>query len=272
MQMDLLSVVQEPTWKELLIDLVASRKMDPWDVDVTGVADGYLQMVRHMQALDLRVPANVILACALLLKFKAESLKLEEEPVVEEYCGERTLIDEEIPELVYRPEQARQRKLTLDELVHAVEQVMKERPAEGFALPVPKALEINFPRIDTGELLQKIYGEAMRMRDGQQLVLFSSLVEQLRKYHEAGCLEEIGGASVTLELKKVPFNSAGEAKAFYFVPVLHLVQQNKAVIWQEEYFSEIFVKVLDDEEGGSHGGGEEDEGAPVERQAMQAAA
>ena len=71
-QMDLLTVVSEPTWKELLIDLVASRKMDPWDVDLALVADGYLQVVRQLQALDLRVPANVILACALLLKFKSE--------------------------------------------------------------------------------------------------------------------------------------------------------------------------------------------------------
>lgn len=270
-QMDLLSVVQEPTWKELLIDLVSSRKMDPWDINVIEVADGYLHKVRELQALDLRIPANVILACALMLKFKAESLKLEE-PLVEEHYEERTLIDEEIPELVYRSDQARQRKLTLDELVTAVEQVMKERPRDGMKILVPKTLEINFPRIDTGELIQKIYGQAVKMKDGQHLVLFSALVEQLRKYHDAtdGALEE-NGDSATLELKKIPLNSTGEAKAFYFVPVLHLVQQNKAVIWQEEYFSEIFLKVLD-EEGGSHGESEEDEDSLKGRQAIAAAA
>ncbi len=276
--MDLLSVVQEPTWKALLIDLVASRKMDPWDIDIAGVADGYLQMVRQLQALDLRVPANVILACALMLKFKSETLKLEEEPLIEEaYFEERTLIDEDIPELVYRPEQARERKLTLDELVNAVEQVIKDRPREGLKIPVPKTLEINFPRIDTGELIQKIYDEADKIKDGQKLVLFSSLVENLMKYHQAGTLEENGaGESITLELKKVPLNSTGEAKAFYFVPVLHLVQQNKAIIWQEECFSEIFVKVLDEQETAARmqkeaGGGEAEEVAPAAPVAVKVA-
>lgn len=273
-QMDLLSVVQEPTWKELLIDLVASRKMDPWDINITQVADGYLQMVRQLQALDLRVPANVILACALLLKFKAETLKLEEEPMEDDHFEESTLIDEEIPELVYRPDHARTRHLTLDELVQAVEHVMKERPAQGLKIEVPKTLEINFPRIDTGELLQKIYEEADKIKDGQQLVLFSTLVDKLRKYHEAGALEENGkGQSVSLELKKMPLNSTGEAKAFYFVPILHLVQQNKAMIWQEECFSEIFLKMIGEEEGGNHNGGsEEDEGALESRKLIEAAA
>lgn len=246
-QMDLLTVVSEPTWKELLIDLVASKKMDPWEVDLSVLADGYLQVVRQLQALDLRVPANVILACALLLKFKSETLRLEEEPIIEEeYYEERSLIDEEIPELVYRPDQARKRHLTLDELVTAVEQVMKERPSTGLKIPVPKTLEINFPRIDTGELIETIYSEAFKMKDSSQLVLFSSLVDSLKKYHEPGTLEQNAvGQSLTLELQKVPLSTVGEAKAFYFVPVLHLVQQNKAIIWQEECFSEIFLKVLD---------------------------
>jgi len=258
-QMDLLTVVEQPTWKELLIDLVASQKINPWDVDLIKVADGYLQTVRKMQALDLRIPANVILACALLLKFKAESLKFEQEEP-EEYYEETQLIQEQIPELVYKTSQARSRKVTLNELLEAVEEVMREGPHEPLKISVPKILELELPKIDMSELMQKVYSLARQLRDQQQLVLFSSLVSELKKLHENGNGHSNNATegleahnlrdsdSTALRLKKIVFNSKGEALAFYLVPVLHLVQENKLLAWQEEHFSEIFLKILETEQ------------------------
>jgi len=233
--------------------------MDPWDVNLLTVADAYLQKVRELQALDLRVPANVILACALLLRFKAESLRLEETPVEEEYFEQRELLNEEIPELVYKTNQARQRKLTLHELIAAVEEVMKDGPRQQLKLPPLKALTLDLPRIDMSELMHKTYAKALEMRDPENLVLFSTLVQELKKSHGAGDHAAIEAAQpgdgslqaqgeqekVELKLKKIQFNSHGEALAFYLVPILHLVQQNKVLAWQEEFFSEILLKVED---------------------------
>jgi len=36
-QMDLVDLIDQPAWKSILLDLVTSEKMDPWDIDVTAL-------------------------------------------------------------------------------------------------------------------------------------------------------------------------------------------------------------------------------------------
>ena len=69
--------------------------MDPWDIDISAVAEAYLGRVRQLQAMDLRVPANVILACALLLRYKAETISFAD-PIEDAYFEAPALIAEEI--------------------------------------------------------------------------------------------------------------------------------------------------------------------------------
>lgn len=144
--MDIVQLVAQPTWREFLVELVATQQMDPWDIDITSLADVYLSKVREMQALDLRVPANVILASAILLYFKAQALKLEdEEPYIPEVEETNLLMSQQIPELVYRPNRPRTRRVTLDELLHALDRVLKQGPRKLMNAAAPKALSIELP-------------------------------------------------------------------------------------------------------------------------------
>lgn len=240
--MDLLSVVVKPTWREFLVDLVQSRQMDPWDIDITAVADAYLQRVHELQALDLRVPANVILACALMLKFKAESISLEapnDEP--EEYYEEtRQLIAEDIPELVYRANRARRRKVTLSELLDAVEQVMKKGPRQNLVTAMPRELSIDLPELDMDEIMARVYAYANEIKDAENLVTFKELVK-LEREHTIS----LNGSSQTM-IKQ--FDGPAERVVYYLLPVLHLAQDRKVAAWQDETFGEIFIKVLTEEE------------------------
>lgn len=230
--MDLLTVVVQPTWKEFLIDLVRSRQMDPWDIDLVAVADAYLLKIRELQALDLRVPANVILACALMLKFKSETLSFEEEPE-EAYEETPALLQEDIPELVYRANRPRRRRVTLQELLDAVDEVMKQGPRPLLKTVGPKEISIELPQIDMNELMQAVYDKALQLKDTESVLLFSALLNA-----------DAVAQSSHADGHNKNFESPAEKTVFYLLPVLHLVQEQKLLAWQDAEFGEIFLKIV----------------------------
>ncbi|MGC8852758.1 MAG: segregation/condensation protein A [Hydrogenobacter sp.] len=54
--------------------LVEEGKIDPWNVDIVELANAYLEEIRKIQVLDMRIPAKVIMAASFLLKKKIEVL------------------------------------------------------------------------------------------------------------------------------------------------------------------------------------------------------
>lgn len=221
MQLELLELVKEPSWREVLLQAINEEQLNPWEVDLIKIADAYLRKVKEMQAMDLRVPANVILASALLLHYKAQALQLEEpEPEPEPVL--RTMFDEQIPELMYNPELARTRTMTLSELIEAVEEVMHYEKRD--LRPALKAdpLHIELPKENINELMQRVQERAGELKDKENLVLFSELVKS--------------------------FNGHGEEKSamysYHLLPVLHLIQEERMFAWQDRLFGEIFLKVL----------------------------
>ncbi|MFH0973726.1 MAG: segregation/condensation protein A [Candidatus Micrarchaeota archaeon] len=231
-QIDLLSIVVQPTWREFLVDLVAREKMDPWDVDVCAVADAYLTRLRGLQAMDLRLPANVILACSILLRLKANTLFFEDEDENAGGDAAPQLIEEEIPTLVLRPDRPRSRRVTLAELLNAVEDVM--RAGKRF-VPLPpglaQVLELETPIENMGERMTNVLDRAQELKDAEGLLLFSALVNASRR--------EPNGRS--------PERYADSVIA-HLLPVLHLVQEQKMLAWQDEFFGEIFLRLIDAEE------------------------
>lgn len=54
--------------------LVEEGKLDPWNVDIAQLANLYIQEIRKMELLDLRVPARALSAAVFLLKTGGSSL------------------------------------------------------------------------------------------------------------------------------------------------------------------------------------------------------
>jgi segregation and condensation protein A len=219
--MDILNMVVQPTWREFLVELISTHQMDPWDIDVTALADAYLAKVRELQALDLRMPANVILASALLLHFKAESLKLEqgfsdEQPAVEDEA--MPLVNEEVPDLVFRPNIPKSRRVTLDELMNAVEQVMGAGRIKPRSHAAPVELTVELPKEDMHEIIAGFYIKACSLKDSEGVLTYSSMLA--RKHPD-----------------EVSRN---------MLPLLHLVQEGRLMMWQDELFGEIFIKYVEE--------------------------
>jgi len=215
-KLDLLDIVVKPTWREFLVDLVAREEMNPWDIDLIAIADKYLESVRRLQAMDLRVPANVILACALLLRFKAEALKLEGwsdegDGAVEEAPA---LVQEELPDLVLKPNRARTRRVTLDELIQAMGEVMKRGRRIAERQSKPAVLSVQMPEMRMDERMAELLERAHSLKDAEDVLLFSALLD------------------------------GDDRVAYHLLPVMHLVQEEKLNAWQDEVFGEIFLRVL----------------------------
>lgn len=214
--MDLVNFVVQPTWKEMLLELVSTEQMDPWDVDVGVIAGKYLEKVKAFQSLDLRVPANVILAASLLLRFKSENLMVQEQDA--DTFEQAVLQDEALPELVFRVNRPRRRRVTLDELLKSMEAVMrkgrKSTPARKAFLP---AMLMHVGEQDMDQKMNAAFEKVLAKRDEEGVVLFSDLLE-----------------------KKTPEHIAKQ-----LLPVLHLVQEQKVNAWQDEFFGEIFIQVVE---------------------------
>ena len=73
-QLNLQEFVKNATWRELLVELVDSNQLDPWNIDIVKVVDSYIAVVRKMQVMDLHIPANIVLAASILLRMKRETI------------------------------------------------------------------------------------------------------------------------------------------------------------------------------------------------------
>lgn len=218
-QMDLVDLIDQPAWKTILTDLVKTEKMDPWNIDVAELAEKYLKKINELEHGNLRVPANAILACAILLKTKSKYLRLgpieeeeEERPVSEQ---QRMLLMGEIPDLVAN-RSYRDGKISLDELVAGIESILQSgkngmRPAR----QIPR-MEINFDASTIEERVSEILSKIRQKADSQGIVMFFDLLEA----RDAGSLVEI------------------------FVPVLFLMNSGKIIAYQEEFFGDIFVQLV----------------------------
>src|SRR3989338_4987490 len=74
----ILSKTDEITWQNIIYELVKSEQMDPWDIDVSMLAQKYIDMLRSLKEHDFRISGKVLLAAAILLKIKSHKLVGEE--------------------------------------------------------------------------------------------------------------------------------------------------------------------------------------------------
>lgn len=226
-KLDIEEFVQNATWRELLFELVESKKLDPWDINISKMLDAYAEVVKKMRVLDLRVPANIVLAASILLRLKSESLdslyeQEESGESVEMQAGPRPAVD--VPNLVAKTRIQQNRKITLQELVAALDSAMKfEGERKRYVAEIQMPISITISE-DIDKRTSKIYS-----------IIKSSI-------------DSFGMTTFTILAKN--FNTLEEKLLKLFIPLLFLAQNEVIGISQEEFFGEIIIK-LNDEHGKS---------------------
>lgn len=216
---NLVDLVDQPAWKTILIDLVKSNKMNPWDIDLAELANKYFQKIQALEKADLKLPANAILASTILLKFKARAIRIssiedEEETAKEMTKEEIQFFEQNIPELRHG-RQFRTGKITLDELVSNIGAILEKTKQRGNILrekEIPEfKVSLNSPNIE--EKIEETYLLIQKKADSQGITRFSQLITEKNP----------------VEMVDV------------FIPMLFLTNKGKINIWQEEFWREIFI-------------------------------
>ncbi|MGC8669990.1 MAG: segregation/condensation protein A [Candidatus Micrarchaeia archaeon] len=221
--LDLEDFVQNATWRELLIHIVEKNQLDPWDINISEIADHYIKAVNRMKVLDLHIPANLILAVSILLRMKSEAFILVENSEVtpiEEIEGSMQRVIPDVEPLVSKIRMQPGKRITLQELMEAMDEAIKiqrsSTSTEHTARP-PINITINTEDIDSK--LDRVYDLVKKNIDGERITTFASLIRGFNNIE-----------SILLDL---------------FIPLLLLMHRGKLALRQDEFFNEIFIMLKD---------------------------
>ena len=231
--LDLLTEKDEVTWQSMIYDLVRTEQMDPWDIDVSKLTKVYIETLKKLQQINFRITGKVVLAAALLLKIKSSRLvgrDIEEldrlfsqaEQEEEDFFYE-DLVDavgekpKQKESLFFKTPQPRQRKVSVYDLIEALEQALEVKRRRVLNTIIPKLLDLPEKKRDITLIILELYAKIKELYSRKKGdLLFSELLPSNKK----------------------------EDKVLTFVPLLHLTNERKVDLEQKEAFGEISVKVL----------------------------
>ncbi len=223
----------EITWQTIIYDLIRTEQMDPWDIDVSLLAQKYIETVNKLQEMNFFISGKVLLASAILVKIKSNKLMDEDIAGFDNYLfntGEEELSLGDLeehprvriapPTLAIKTPQTRKRKVNLQDLMNALQKALevnqrrvirKIREEKGYNLPV-----IPERKVDVSRLIKDIYEKMMGFFQKKETITFTKLIPTERK----------------------------EDKILTLIPLLHLDTQGKIDLVQEEPFGEIEIKIF----------------------------
>ncbi len=225
----------EITWQSLLLDLIKSEQMDPWNIDISLLTNKYLETVKEMKEANFFISGKVLLACSLLLRIKSSKLINEEiynfdsqlfkqeetYEELEELFDQAPIPESEKPKLTIKTPMPRKRKVTLQDLMSALQKALEVEKRRNIKRELFDNIKVEIPnkKIDISELITNVYNKVIEFfkTNKKQSLTFTKLVNSDNK----------------------------EDKLYTFLPLLHLDNQEKVSISQEEPFGEINIEVFE---------------------------
>lgn len=199
---------------DMLMSLVFSREIDPWNIDIVELTGKYLEQIRKAEELDLRLSGKTYLVAAILLRMQSESF----------FAEEKEETDEELEELEFEPSpilpplRRKAGKITLPELLNALLIVLEEqekRKKKPRKLPERHIVKVDVYRVDIKKYVEDLFIQIKVLSKGE-IITFSQLL-----------------------IDKSPLFIART-----FLYLLFLEMSRRVDIWQETEFGEIYIKVI----------------------------
>jgi segregation and condensation protein A len=226
----------EISWKTIIMDLISTEQMDPWNVDISLLTDKYIERLRELKEQDLKVGGKVVLAASILLRIKSTKLVSDDmddfdrliagtdmnqeafyDSLEQELAqGEREALKEEY-ELLPRMPQARRRKVSVFDLVKALDKALEVKQRRVLqSIPPPMPLPVR--KFDLGASVANLLQRLKSMFSYKKRLTFTDL----RPSHSK------------------------QDKVYTFIPLLHLSNQQKVELEQAVPFGEIEVKLAEE--------------------------
>lgn len=206
------------------MDLVLSREIDPWDIDIIDLTNKFLDRIKKLKTLDLRISGKTILTASILLRMKSEHLMREEKKEEEDDAFFDFWEDIENAEFEMddiKPPLRRRNvgKMTLPELFEALIEALDEgeKPKKKIIAKIgPQLYQIDEIKADIRKQVERLYQHLLELKNLNDTISFRDLLEE----------------RTTLEIARI------------FLYILFLYSDNKIDVIQEVMFGEIFIKVL----------------------------
>jgi segregation and condensation protein A len=217
-------MISEPSWEDVIIKIVAEEQMDPWSIDIIKLANAFLSYLQKIEELDLRIPARFILITAILLRMKSDVLTEREErifiPEAEKEADETLRILASLPPLQPPLKRIPLRNVTLEELLSALRKAyeVQERRTER-KLRIKRAVDVVLPAAEVEDITERI----------------NKLLTQINE-----ALGEVESIEFSRLVKRWGRKEIVES----LLPLLHLSQDGKINLTQEELFKEIMIKLI----------------------------
>ncbi|MBU0532806.1 segregation/condensation protein A [Candidatus Micrarchaeota archaeon] len=214
------TMVSKPTWKDILLDLMSSNTFDPWNIDLIIIADAFIKKVREMESMNFVLQANVILAASILLKYKSNYLRYfgTEQSELPDFIPDEAdpVIADELPSLTLSSRIPPKRQITIDELIHEMERVIKYEDIERVHVPrgsIVETIDLELPEQNIENDMRDLLEKIKENTDDEGWSLFSTITD--------GC--------------------DFQQTVYTLLCLLHLVQTDSIDLRQDKMFGEIFI-------------------------------
>ncbi|ASJ11011.1 chromosome segregation protein ScpA [Thermococcus sp. P6] len=206
---------------DILLQLVKMGRVDPWNIDIVDLTEKYLERLREMKELDLRVSARAILAASILVRMKSEALLQDDLEGEEEDDGEERLRIEVEP--LAPPLRRVKRHYTFDDLLDALMDALED---------AEKRKPRRKKRVEIEE--QVFVVEDFRVDIEKHVYRLHNLV--LEMYRESG---------KAISFWDLVFDPKPKVVARTFLYLLFLSNMGRVDLIQEEPFGDILIVPLD---------------------------
>jgi len=245
--LDFLVKDDDITWQSILMDAVKEGELDPWDIDIGLLAEQFLKLLRELKEMNFTLSGKVVLAAAIMLKLKSKRFLTDDIAALDRVIAETQAADEYYDEddtdyesfadeqqhrrtsvggddmpLYPRTPQPRRRKVSLFDLVKALDKALEVKNRRKILLLRP-APPIKAPEkaIDISGLMDEVFQKvADHYQHKEHELFFSQLLPESTK----------------------------TAKIHTFVPLLHLSNARKLELEQHDHFADFTVSMRDQQD------------------------
>ncbi len=229
-------MIEKSFWRDVLYEII--NTMDPWDIDISELATRYSTRIDHMKEMNFRIPANVVIVSAVLLRMKSQFMKFTDQGfdmAADELMDEGDIdltgtgpgmdlgligeagirSPEELADsLRVRPVRVPKRRITAMELIAAIQEVLEDKAIKGRIKETyeQKGLVISLNQ-DIRHLIEDTYKRVMDILSQKDEALFSELAH------------------------------GRDEMVSTFVHLLHLSNKQKLKLRQEKMFEELYIRL-----------------------------
>jgi len=228
---------KDPSWQGIIYELVASEQLDPWNIDITTLCKSYFEKIKELEQTNFQVSSKMLLAASLLLRIKSEILLhkyireidnvlFPKEDEIRKIIERIEINEDEVPILSPKTPLPRFKKVTLQELIDALDVAIKTESR----------------RID--KEIQKKQAERLSHVDIPKFKRIN-IKERIRHFY-AKVLSGFKNKKGEVKLSYSHFTGTNkEERIACFLPMLYLSNNGRVWLEQEGHFQEIYLYLME---------------------------